>query len=303
MEGGRFHDNLRGAVLPISSRFVLLFAGLLLGLGSTAVSAQERENTIPRVSPNATISQTIGVTTVEITYGRPSVREREIFGGLVPFGEIWRTGANEATTFTVSTSVHVEGKPLEAGSYGLFTVPGPDTWTVVFNEEASQWGAYNYDSSSDVLRVEVKPQTSDTREMMTFSFRTVTDTSGTLLLHWAQTRVPIKITVNTPEVIRARAEENVSNAEDWREPLRYAGYALENEVLLKDALSWVERSIELEENFTTLRVKAELLAANEQFDQAIETANGALAHADSMDESPNGVDELRRQLESWKSEG
>lgn len=219
MEGDLICNKPLVAVLRVRVRFVLLFAAILLGVGATTVHAQDRENTIPRVNPNATVSQTIGVTSVEIRYGRPSVRGRQIFGDLVPFGEVWRTGANEATPFSVSTPVEVEDKALDAGTYSLFTIPGADSWTVIFNEDANQWGAYNYDSNGDVLRVEVEPETAGAREMTTFSFRNVMDTSGTVVLRWAQTRVPIEITVNTPEVIRARAEENVPNAENWREPL------------------------------------------------------------------------------------
>lgn len=279
-----------------------LLAGLLLLWGTLPTRAQERENVVPRVSPNATVSQTIGVTNVEITYGRPSVRGRDIFGGLVPFGEVWRAGANEATTITFSTPVRIQGKPLDAGTYGFFTTPGPDTWTLIFNENAEQWGAYNYDASKDALRVEATPETAESRDMMTFYFENVTDTSGTAVLHWAETRVPFEITVNTPQVIRARAEENVPAAENWRGPLRYVRYALEHEVLLEDALDWVDRAVDLEENFATLRLKAATLAATKQYEQAIETGNAALSHAESMDDAPNGVEELRSQLEDWEAQ-
>jgi len=120
---------------------------------TTTQQVPDRENTVPRVSPNALVGQTIGVTEVRIAYGRPSVRGRKIFGGLVPFDEVWRTGANEATTISFSTPVRIEGTSLDAGTYSLFTIPGPETWTLIFNSEPEQWGAYNYDSSKDILRV------------------------------------------------------------------------------------------------------------------------------------------------------
>jgi hypothetical protein len=262
----------------------------------------ERENTVPRVSPNAVVGQTIGVTEVRITYGRPGVRGRTIFGDLVPFGEVWRTGANEATAISFSSPVRIEGKSLDAGTYGLFTIPGQDRWTIIFNNEPEQWGAYNYDSSKDTLRVEVEPESAPTQEMMTFSFENTTDTTATCVLHWAETRVPFEISTNTTEILRTRAEENVPQTDDWQLPLQYAGYALENEVLLDEALGWVNRSIEIEERFVNLRMKAHVLAATGQFNEAIETANAAVSKAEEMEDSPNGLEELENQIETWKSQ-
>mgnify|MGYP006283973161 CR=1 FL=1 len=257
---------------------------------------------LPRVSPNATVSQTVGVTDVRITYGRPSVNGRTIFGDLVPYGEPWRTGANEATTFSVSSPVQIEGESLEAGTYGLFTVPGRDAWTLILNDVANQWGAYEYDSSDDVLRVQVTPESADAQEMLTFTFESVTDTSATAVLHWADTRVPFDIAVNTPDVIRAQATEAVPSADTWQTPARYASYALQNDVLIEEALGWVERSIELDERFANLALKARLQAAAGQYAPAAETAATALEMADSMEEAPNGVDELRNQVEDWSAQ-
>jgi hypothetical protein len=181
----------------VQSTTRVLLPALLLLLGAVApAAAQERGNEEARTSPNAAVSQTIGTTEVRITYGRPQVNDRTIFGGLVPYGEVWRTGANEATTFSVSSDVTIAGEPLSAGTYSLYTIPGPDTWTIIFNNTANQWGT-NYDESKDALRVEVSPQSGSMREMMTFLFTKVTDTSGTCVLHWADTRVPFEIEVAT----------------------------------------------------------------------------------------------------------
>ncbi|MFN2396963.1 MAG: DUF2911 domain-containing protein, partial [Bacteroidales bacterium] len=123
----------------------LIFAISLLF--STSIQAQERGNDSPRVSPNASVSQTIGTTVVTVTYGRPGVRDREIFGELVPYDEIWRTGANEATAITFSDNVMIEGEELTAGTYSLYTLPGMDEWSVIFNNNQS-WGT-QYDSTMD----------------------------------------------------------------------------------------------------------------------------------------------------------
>ncbi|MFB6278764.1 MAG: DUF2911 domain-containing protein [Salinibacter sp.] len=270
---------------------------------ASAQQMPDRENTVPRVSPNAMMGQTIGVTEVRLTYGRPSVRGRTIFGGLVPFDEVWRTGANEATTISFSTPVRIEGESLDAGTYGFFTIPGPDRWTLIFNNESEQWGAYNYDSSMDALRVEVEPESAPSQELMTFAFEDLTDSTGTGVLHWAETRVPFEISTATTDLLRARAAERVLETEDWQLPLQYVNYALEHEVLLDEALGWANRSIEIEERFVNLRMKAHVLAATGQFDAAVETATAAVSKAEGMEDSPDGLDDLRSQMETWKSKG
>jgi len=174
-------------VLPL-----LLFAAIL----TAPAAAQERSNEEARVSPNAAVSQTIGTTEVRITYGRPSVNDRTIFAedGLVSYGEVWRTGANEATTISVSDDVTVQGEALSAGTYSLYTIPGPDSWTLIFNDVANQWGT-EYDEGEDVLRVEATPESGPQVEMMMFYFENMDDTSGTGILHWNETRVPFEIEV------------------------------------------------------------------------------------------------------------
>lgn len=183
--------------MTLSIRFVPIFLSLLLVAGLTMpTAAQERGNDEARVSPNAAVSQTIGTTEVRITYGRPFVNDRTIFSddGLVPYGEVWRTGANEATTISFSSDVTVQGESLSAGTYSLYTIPNEDSWTIIFNENANQWGT-DYDESGDVLRVESTPESASHREMMTILFEDVSETSGTCVLHWADVRVPFEISV------------------------------------------------------------------------------------------------------------
>lgn len=181
------------SISPSLARIVLPALLLMLATVAPAV-AQERGNDEPRTSPNAAVSQTIGTTEVRITYGRPQVDDRTIFGELVPYGDVWRTGANEATTISFSDDVRVEGEPLEAGTYSLYTIPGQDAWTLIFNDAANQWGT-QYDEGEDVLRVDVTPESAPFHEMMTFRFGGVTDTSGTASLLWDETRVPFEIQV------------------------------------------------------------------------------------------------------------
>ena len=172
----------------------LLLPALALSLVvALPAAAQERANDEPRPSPNAVVGQTVGTTDVTVTYGRPSVRGRAVFGELVPYGAVWRTGANEATTVTVSDDVLVEGERLPAGTYALFTVPGEATWTVVFNRTANQWGAFRYDEAEDALRVEVEPVEIPTTEQFLIAFSDVTDRSAMMHLHWDTVGVPVRI--------------------------------------------------------------------------------------------------------------
>ncbi|WP_103026358.1 DUF2911 domain-containing protein [Salinibacter altiplanensis] len=173
---------------PLFSLGLLAF----LAAAPTPVAAQDRGTEEPRTSPNAAVSQTIGTTEVRLTYGRPQVNDRAIFGDLVPYNEVWRTGANEATTFSVSSDVTIEGESLSAGTYSLYTIPGPNSWTIIFNNVADQWGT-QYDRSADALRVDVSPESAPPHEMMTFGFEQVTSTSGTCVLYWADARVPFEI--------------------------------------------------------------------------------------------------------------
>ena len=171
----------------------IIFAAILgISLIFASVStAQDRGNDSPRVSPNASVSQTIGTTEVTVTYGRPGVRDREIFGGLVPFDEVWRTGANESTAITFSDDVVVEGEELEAGTYSFYTLPGMDEWVVIFNNNLS-WGT-EYDESMDQLRVTVQPQEAEFMEQMMIYFEEVSEESGHMVIHWDQLKVPVRI--------------------------------------------------------------------------------------------------------------
>jgi hypothetical protein len=155
--------------------------------------AQERSNDKTRVSPNAAVSQTIGTTDISITYGRPSVNDRTIFGGLVPFNEVWRTGANESTVITFSDDVEIEGTPIEAGTYSLYTLPGKNEWSIIINDKLS-WGT-QYDKSEDVARVRVKPEKGQHVEQFIIYFENVTDSSADVVLHWDDTKVPFTIKV------------------------------------------------------------------------------------------------------------
>ena len=165
-------------------------------LDGTEVTVPLRNDSEKRTSPNAMVAQTLGITEVQVRYGRPYVKGRDVFGGeLVPYDKVWRTGANEATTITFLNDVLVEGKELGAGTYALFTVPKEGSWDIILNSEAAQWGAYKRDASKDVLTVTVDSRSCNFTEMFTILFNNVSDSAGDVVLRWAETEAAFTVEV------------------------------------------------------------------------------------------------------------
>ena len=185
-----------------TQKLFLLALVLIAGISVDQLNAQETDASTETkevtqekavLSPPATANAIVGEAEVSINYGAPSVRERAIWGELVPYGEVWRTGANDATTVTVSNDILVEGQALPAGTYSLFTIPNEGQWTIIFNSVSKQWGHYDYDESKDILRVEVTPQmTDDMVETLVFDF-TEGDGNTMINLKWENLHVPIAI--------------------------------------------------------------------------------------------------------------
>ena len=153
---------------------------------------------VVRVSPKASITETIGLTDVTVSYSCPGVKGRKIWGDLVPYDKVWRAGANEATKITFSGDVWVEGKKLPAGSYGFFVIPREKSWTVIFNKVADQWGAFEYNESEDALRLNITPQSRNFQEWLSYTFSDLKvnahgKNSGILNLNWEKVRLPITI--------------------------------------------------------------------------------------------------------------
>ena len=284
-----------------------LLLSLLVVILALPAQAQKRDGTLPRTSPNAAVSFTAGVTEITVSYGAPSVRGRTVFGDLEPYGEVWRAGANEATTVTFSTDVEVEDEPLEAGTYGLFAIPGEDEWTFIFNRVADQWGAYNYDEAEDALRVTVEAEEAPFRETMAFYFDDYEAEDGEhevdVVLHWAETRAAFEVDADTEALIAERAAAAAASPTDWQAPYRYAAYALENDMDAAAALAWAEASVQAEPRYENLALKARLHAALGEYAAAVEAGERAASQARSMAERPRGFDRLEADLQSWRQEG
>jgi hypothetical protein len=260
----------------------------------------------PRVSPAAQIEQTVGLTEIAITYSRPSVREREVFGELEPYGKVWRTGANEASTFSTSTDINVEGKPLAAGTYALFTIPGKDSWTVIFNKEAKQWGAFKYEEEKDALRIKVKPQAAKHQEQFQISFSQVDLGSATVLLHWQETQVPFQIKVNTIKQAYHKAQEDIEEAKtsgNGRAIWNWANYFYQQDAYVEEALGWAKIvSIASPKLYWSWSLQARLENKAGQNAAALVSAKKAMQAAKEQAESPGVAQDsklLGEEMASW----
>ncbi len=175
-----------------------IFSLLLMVLIAFFIACEEKqeEKLQIRVSPKAEVMQTVGFTEVKIDYSRPGVKERVIWGELVPYDKVWRAGANEATKFTFSTDVMLNGKPLKAGAYSFFVIPGDDEWILIFNKVADQWGAFEYNEAEDALRLRVFPVENDHQEWLTYTITRISDTTADIKLEWEKLKIPFTLEVN-----------------------------------------------------------------------------------------------------------
>ncbi len=250
---------------------LLTFALVALVCSSTVLAQvgerQAKHIFTPMASPGAEVAQDIGLTEVRVSYHRPAAKERDIWGTVVPSsGAIWRTGANENTLISVSTDVTVQGQTLSAGTYGLHTIPGsPATegdWTIIFSKAIHAWGSYAYDEKNDALRVMAKPTSAPHMERFEISFGELDADSAHLILRWGEVAVPVEIAVDLAKTVKESFEQQLTglSAFFWEGWDQAAQYSLQNDMNLDSALEWAEKSIGIEENFSNLSAKAQLLA-------------------------------------------
>jgi tetratricopeptide (TPR) repeat protein len=224
---------------------VVVFTAPLIYVSN--LRAAEKEWEFPQASQHSTITQRVGLTDVSIDYSRPDKRGREIFGGLVPYGKVWRTGANDPTRIKFSEAVKIEGKDLPAGEYALYTMPGENEWTIIFSKNLKLWGAYGYKPDADALRVTVKPTTLPNEvETFTIGFASLKDAGATIHLDWDRTRVPLQLTTNTVEKVNAQIAEAMKNPADLKPGFYYqaASFYYEHDKDLDEAAKWIDTAIE-----------------------------------------------------------
>lgn len=280
----------------------LLIAAVLFWASLSPSFAQLR---LPQASPKALVSQTIGLTDVTLSYHTPSVKGREVWGKLVPYGQVWRSGANEATLITISDSVKVNGKSLQAGTYSLFTLPeAADKWFLIFNKDTTLWGTDGYKPEDDVLRVPVTPQAAPQHvESLQYSFSNIQVTSATLNLAWEKLQIPVTFEVEVFEKALSNIQHDLAQAktDDWAIFAQAAHYLIQNNTRHELALTWINKSLGIKENFYNSWLKAQLLAQKDEYEEAVNLAKKAMKLGQNDTKNYSLLSqEMERSLNEWK---
>ncbi|HJW72437.1 MAG TPA: DUF2911 domain-containing protein [Geothrix sp.] len=254
-----------------------------------------------RVSPACTVSQEIGISRIELAFARPAVKGRKIWGDLVPFGQVWRAGANNATVISFSHPAQVAGKDVPAGSYGFFAIPGEKAWTLILNKKAKQWGAYEYKPEEDLLRWEVTPQAGPFLEYLDYRVVPADISRATVELGWEKLRISFPVVFDTKGIYWAHLEETLKRAPetDWVPWYQAAKYCQEQGIEAQKAASWIEKSLKAGESFWNHETAARL------FKQAQNQPN-AISHLQKAIDLSRGkapkeyTENLEKELAVWK---
>lgn len=231
---------------------------------------------MPQASPSAKIAQKIGLTDVTVDYSRPGTKGRKIFGELVPYGEVWRTGANGATILTFSTDVEIDGKTVPQGQYALYSIPGKTAWTIILSKDTKLWGAIGYDPKNDLMRFEVEPnKLSRIYETFEISFNNMADNGADLSIKWDQTRVDFRIVTEVDAIVMAEIKKLVIETDSTDPTLLYsaANYYFTNQKDLPLANTWITKSVESDPKYWTMHLKAKIELALGKKTEALESAN------------------------------
>lgn len=263
------------------ARHILARIAIAVPFVASLSSAQTALLDLPRDSQHATVIQRVGITDVTINYHRPLAKGRKIWGKLVPYGEVWRAGANENTTVAFTDPVTIEGQPLAKGIYGLHMIPGENEWTIIFNKVHTAWGSYTYDQANDALRVKVKPCSAEMQEALMYDFDDVTPDSAIATLRWEKLAVSFRIGVNVHEVVRASLVNQLQGVAQygWNGWDDAANYLLSQKYDLDDALKYEDSSIGMEKRYDNLLTKSNILDAMGHKDEAAASKKEALALA------------------------
>lgn len=252
----------------------LLVVVLLL---ASFCAAQSLVLDMPRPSQRATVSQRLGITDINITYHRPLVNNRKVWGTLVPYGQVWRAGANENTVIAFSDPVMIEGKPLAKGIYGLHMIPTENEWTVIFSNNSTSWGSFTYDQKEDALRVSVKPQASEFHEALVYDFDQLKPDSTVVTMRWEKMAVPFKVSVDVPHIVQASLDKQLRSLSQytWMSWDEAANYVLDSKLDPQLALKYSDKSIENEDRFENLITKSRALERLDKKDEAAALRNKA----------------------------
>ena len=276
-------------------RLLICCAGLALITGGFAGVARAQfknggqavELRLPTISQRAITTQRIGLTDITINYCRPLVGGREIWGKAVPYGQVWRAGANENTTITFTDDVSVEGHALPAGTYGLHTLPTADQWTIIFSKNSTSWGSFSYDEKEDALRVAVKAHPAEFVEALTYSFDDPKPDSVAVTLRWEKLAVPFKVSADVNALVLRSIQYQLRNTGGftWAGYDEAANWLIDANTNLDQAMKWEDQSIQIEERFENLLGKSMILEeqgkkqeAAAMKTKALDAANGLQLH-------------------------
>jgi len=278
------------------TRRLVLLPGLLLL--AVFCHAQTVMLDLPLQSQHAVVTQRLGLSDISVNYHRPLVNNRQIWGKVVPYDQVWRAGANENTTITFTDPVTIEGQALDKGTYGLHMIPGEKQWTVIFSKMSTAWGSFSYKPEEDALRVTVKPQAAEFHDALTYDFDDVKPDSTVVTLRWEKVAVPFKVAINLNETVEASIHRQIRglNQYYWEGWDDAAGYFLTTKNL-EEALKDEDQSIKLEERYENLLNKSKILEAMDRKDDALAARNLALEKASAQQLYFYG-----RQLQSEKKQ-
>lgn len=257
---------------------------------------------MPQASPNSKISQQVGLTMLHLDYSRPGKKGRKIFGELVPFGSVWRTGANNPTTLEFSEDVTVNGQPLTAGKYAIYTIPEKNEWTIIFTRNTELWGAIGYNPSDDALRIKVPvKKLKKTVESMEIRFSDLTDSGATLNILWDKTSVGMDIEMEVDEVVMKQIKALLIDQESSDAGLMFqsANYYYNHDKDLNTAIEWITKSVEMDPKYYTVHLKAKIQAALGNKESAIATAEESMKMAMEAN-NPDYVALNQRLIDSLK---
>ncbi len=261
---------------------------------------------LPKASQRATVSQTIGLTEISVTYDRPLVNKREIWGKLVPYDSVWRAGANENTVIAFSSPVRLGGTELPAGRYGVHMIPTANDWTVILSRQADAWGSFSYDQKEDALRVTAAPMAAPFQEALGYTLDDPGTGSAVVTMHWEKLALPFTVDVDYKQVVVDSLRQQLRGLGRffWQPWVQAAAYCAANDVNLKEAADWAQSSIAINENFTNLRLKATLLEKMGDTANAAQLRQRSLALATEPDMNAYGYQLMggaRWTRRSWSS--
>jgi hypothetical protein len=270
-----------GGVVMSKTGILLLFLGIF-ALSSAPSVAQQLQ--IPAPSPKCTLTQSVGVMEITISYSRPGIKGREIFGGLVPYGEMWRTGANASTTLKFTKDVTLNGNPVPAGEYALFTVPGRTAWEIIISKDIGS-GTGKYKKEDDVARFTAESRNlSEPVERFTITVANITDNSADIVLVWDRTAVSFRMETDTDGQVMKQIDEIMKNppSDDAGVYGSAARYYFDTGRDLKKALTWINKSLEIDNDaYWNTRLKSQIQAGLGDYAGAITTAQESMKQAEA----------------------